>query len=270
MTKVIDIVNKFEEFAPKRIAEDGDPIGLQLGSLHNDVHKMMVALDVRPETVDEAIENNVDFIFAHHPAMFVPVKKFDLDVPQNAMYAKLIKHDITVYGAHTNLDNANGGMNDWLAEQLGLENTEFLLPTKVDPVSNEKYFMGRVGELKDSLTAVEFAEYCKKVLNLRGLRLIAADNQKPVKRVAVLGGSGGRFFNAALLHKADAYVTGDISYHTGHDMIAAGLTVVDAGHHIESICKPKLTDKFKKWNNENDWKIDIYQSKLNTDPFQFI
>jgi len=53
-------------------------------------------------------------------------------------------------------------------------------------------------------------------------------------------------------------------------MIAAGLTVVDAGHHIESICKPKLTDKFKKWNNENDWKIDIYQSKLNTDPFQFI
>lgn len=62
MTKVIDIVNKFEEFAPKRIAEDGDPIGLQLGSLHNDVHKMMVALDVRPETVDEAIENNVDFI----------------------------------------------------------------------------------------------------------------------------------------------------------------------------------------------------------------
>ena len=223
MTKVIDIVNKFEEFAPKRIAEDGDPIGLQLGSLHNDVHKMMVTLDVRPETVDEAIENNVDFIFAHHPAMFVPVKKFDLDVPQNAMYAKLIKHDITVYG-----------------------------------------------ELKDSLTAVEFAEYCKKVLNLRGLRLIAADNQKPVKRVAVLGGSGGRFFNAALLHKADAYVTGDISYHTGHDMIAAGLTVVDAGHHIESICKPKLTDKFKKWNNENDWKIDIYQSKLNTDPFQFI
>ena len=117
---------------------------------------------------------------------------------------------------------------------------------------------------------MEFAEYCKKVLNLRGLRLIAADNQKPVKRVAVLGGSGGRFFNAALLHKADAYVTGDISYHTGHDMIAAGLTVVDAGHHIESICKPKLTDKFKKWNNENDWKIDIYQSKLNTDPFQFI
>ncbi|MSE06884.1 Nif3-like dinuclear metal center hexameric protein, partial [Lactobacillus salivarius] len=84
-----------------------------------------------------------------------------------------------------------------------------------------KYSMGRVGELKDSLTAVEFAEYCKKVLNLRGLRLIAADNQKPVKRVAVLGGSGGRFFNAALLHKADAYVTGDISYHTGHDMIAA-------------------------------------------------
>ena len=53
-------------------------------------------------------------------------------------------------------------------------------------------------------------------------------------------------------------------------MIAAGLTVVDAGHHIESICNPKLTDKFKKWNNENDWKIDIYQSKLNTDPFQFI
>ena len=116
MVKVKEIVARFEEFAPQQIAEKNDPIGLQLGSLEHEVKKMMVTLDVRPEVVEEAIAAGVDFIFAHHPAMFVPVKHFDLADPQNQMYAMLIKHDITVYAAHTNLDNANRAMNDWLAE----------------------------------------------------------------------------------------------------------------------------------------------------------
>lgn len=65
----------------------------------------------------------MDFIFAHHPVMFKPAKDLDTRNPQNAMYAKLLAHQITVYAAHTNLDTVNGGMNDWLADQLGLNNT---------------------------------------------------------------------------------------------------------------------------------------------------
>ena len=371
MTTVKEIIDRFEKFAPKNIAEKNDPIGLQLGSLDKEVKKMMVTLDVRPDVVKEAIENNVDFIFAHHPAMFVPVKRFDLSTPQNAMYAELIKHDITVYAAHTNLDNANGGMNDWLAEALELTNTTPLLPVREEqwyklavfvPVENadelrialakagagklgeysgcsyslegtgrfiptedaipyigesgqlvevkeqkvevvfpasikgrvletmennhpyeeiafdlfkieglgQKTGMGRVGELSQPMTVEEYARFCKQCLGLEGLRLVAKDKTKLVKRVAVLGGSGAKFYPSALQKQADVYITGDVSYHTAHDMYETGLAVIDPGHHFESICKPHLAELFTAWNKQNAWQIDVYSSKLNTDPFEFI
>ncbi len=371
MVKVKEIVARFEEFAPQQIAEKNDPIGLQLGSLEHEVKKMMVTLDVRPEVVEEAIEAGVDFIFAHHPAMFVPVKHFDLADPQNQMYAMLIKHDITVYAAHTNLDNANGGMNDWLAEALNIEETKPLLPPKaevwyklavfvpeehatvlrqalakagaghlgeytacsysvsgtgrfrpkegatpylgevgqVSEVAEEKVEvvfpakikakvlqamqaahpyeeiafdlyqveglgqgtgMGRVGKLSTPMTVNEYVAFCKQVLGLQGLRLVAKDPTKTVERVAVLGGSGAKFYPFALKAQADVYVTGDVSYHTAHDMYESGLAVIDPGHHFEAICKPHLKQLFTHWNEQNAWQIEVISSKLNTDPFTFI
>ncbi|KRL99462.1 Nif3-like dinuclear metal center hexameric protein [Liquorilactobacillus satsumensis] len=371
MTKVRDIINRFEEFAPQSLAEPGDPVGLQLGDYNAQVKKMMVTLDVRPAVVAEALKNNVDFIFAHHPAMFHPLKNFDLSVPQNAMYAELIKHNITVYAAHTNLDNANGGMNDWLAEALGLLETKPLLPVrelpllklavfvpsdaadqmrralaaagagqigeyrncsfsvkgtgrfvpsaKADPAygaheklacvteekvevvfpqskkrrvlaamrtahpyeepvfdlftlkeMGEKYGMGRVGNLPREMSVQQFAEDCKRIFAVPHLRLISSDLQQSIKRVAVLGGSGGQFYQAAQRKGAQMYVTGDLSYHTGHDLLACGLSAVDPGHHIEQICKQQLAAKFNTWNTEAGWQIEVFSSKLNTDPFKFI
>lgn len=371
MTKVSEITTCFEEFAPQTIAEPHDPVGLQLGSLDAPVKKMMVTLDVRPEIVTQAIENGVDFIFAHHPAMFHPVKHFDLAVPQNRMYAQLIKHGITVYAAHTNLDNANGGMNDWLADELGLLNTSSLLPLTEMPLQqltvyapqtaaekirqalaqagagvignyagcsfsasgtgrflpnqaahpaigqilqpsraaeekievflkpqqasaviqamlqahpyeepvyyltnvsglNQKYGMGRVGDLPQPKTVQQFALDCKRIFKISGLRVVTQDLSRPIQRVAVLGGSGGRFYPAALKAGADVYVTGDLSYHTGHDILAAGLTAIDPGHHIESICQPHLKQMFIKWNQENHWQIEVMSSDLSTDPFKFL
>lgn len=270
MTKIKEIITKFEGFAPSQIAENGDPIGLQLGNIDEQTKRILVTLDVRPETVQEAIEKNCDFIFAHHPAMFVPVKKFDLNNPQNKMYAEILKNNITVYGAHTNLDNANGGMNDWLADKLQLINTEPLLPKQQYPNSTETYGMGRVGILKEEMSALEFAKYCKKVFNLKGARLITAASDKNIKKVAILGGSGGRFYTDALRKGADAYVTGDISYHTGHDIVASGLTAVDVGHHVEEICIGKLADLFEKWVSEEQWDVQILKSEVNTDPYQYI
>ncbi|MDN2452301.1 Nif3-like dinuclear metal center hexameric protein [Lactobacillus sp. UCMA15818] len=371
MTSVSEIVARFEQFAPQSWAEEGDPVGLQIGSMQQSVHKLMVTLDVRPEVVTEAVKNNVDFIFAHHPALFRPIKKFDLTNPQNKMYAELIKHNITVYAAHTNLDNANGGMNDWLASLLDLQDTEILLsqhedslfklavfvpkksaetvrnaltdagagtigeyqdcsytisgtgrftpqaasnptignllePTEVaedkievvfpkricskilkvmrvvhpyeEPVfdlfavqgNGTKYGMGRIGDLKSSMTISAFAEYCKTKFDVLHLRVVTADTTQKVKRVAILGGSGGQFYTDALRKKADVYITGDISYHTGHDIIVSGLTAIDPGHHIEQICKPHLQNLFAQWNNEYGWQIKVVQSAINTDPFMFI
>lgn len=266
---VRELVERFEQFAPKTWAEPGDPVGLQLGNLDASVHKVLVTLDVRPEVVDEAIRQDADFIFAHHPMMFHPAKNLDLAVPQNQMYATLLKHDITVYGAHTNLDSAPGGMNDWLAAALGLQNTVGLVPSN-GTTATPDIMMGRIGDLAEPTTVVEFAQYCKEVFHVGGLRVVSKTPDAPVKRVAVLGGSGGPFYKAALAKGADAYVTGDISYHPGHDMIAAGLNVIDPGHHIESICKPHLTQLFQEWAQENAWPITVQASALNTDPFTFL
>ncbi|WP_288529157.1 Nif3-like dinuclear metal center hexameric protein [uncultured Secundilactobacillus sp.] len=369
--KVRELTTQFEQFAPQRLAMAGDPVGLQLGSLDAEVSKVLVTLDVRPEVVDEAIAVGADLIFAHHPAMFRPVKNMDLSVPQNAMYAKIIENHITVYAAHTNLDNADGGMNDWLAETLQLVNpvglvpekteAEYLLTVHVSPVyadavrlamvgsgagnidrykgtsyewngtswftplsgadpelgpvgertqtdevaiqarvsdshvdatvqavndvfpgghpslqliplrgAAKTFYMGRVGDLATPMTARDFAEYCKAIFGVAGLRLVAADPLKMIHRVAVLGGDGGRFYPDAIAAGADAYVTGDVYYHTGHDMLASGLTVVDPGHHIEQICKPKLTELFEDWQLDHKWPIEIVASKLNTDPFTFV
>ncbi|MHC9536216.1 Nif3-like dinuclear metal center hexameric protein [Dellaglioa sp. BT-FLS60] len=265
MTKILDLINRFEAFAPKSMAETGDPVGLQLGNLNNDVTKVMTTLDVRPEVVQEAIDNKVDLIFAHHPLMFRPAKNLDTTNPQNKMYADLLRHNITVYAAHTNLDNVSGGMNDWLAEQLGLQETVPLVHT-----NSADYGMGRVGKLADPMTVAEFSDYCKQQFHLSGLRIISNDLAQSVQRIAVLGGDGGKFYHEAIKNQADVYVTGDIYYHTAHDMLAEGLTAIDPGHHIESICKGQLKWLFEEWNVENKWQIEIIASTLNTDPFQFI
>ncbi len=229
---------------------------------------MMTTLDVRPEIVQEAINKHVDFIFAHHPVMFRPAKNLDLSNPQNKMYADILKNNITVYAAHTNLDNANGGMNDWLAETIKLQNVKGLVLHDTN-INGINHYMGRIGNLSHSMSVRELSELCKKEFKVSGLRLVTNDVNHLIKRVAILGGSGGKFYPIALKKGADLYITGDLYYHTSQDMLAYGLDAIDPGHHIESICKVKLQTIFQKWNQENDWKIEVITSEINTDPFTF-
>lgn len=267
------LIERFERFANPQLAEKWDHVGLQLGNPDRPLQRLMTTLDVRPEVVAEAIDQHVDFIFAHHPVMFHPARDLDTRNPQNAMYAKLLAHNITVYAAHTNLDTANGGMNDWLAAKLGLTHCTPLVPAGNDPVSGEPVGMGRVGDFNGTMRPREFAEFCQRQLGVPGLRLIShpADAEKEIHRVAVLGGAGQDFYMSAVKNGADAYVTGDVTYHFAHDMLANHLTVVDPGHHIESICEHGLAQLFRKWQTENNgWNFEIVENQLNTDPFTFI
>ena len=124
-----EIIRAFEQFSPKHLAMEGDKIGLQIGTLNKPVTNVMVALDVLEEVVDEAIEKEVQLIIAHHPLIYRPLQKIATDQVSGRIVEKLIKHDIALYVAHTNLDVAEGGVNDWLAEALGLQNTKVLVPT---------------------------------------------------------------------------------------------------------------------------------------------
>ncbi|MGL4971581.1 MAG: Nif3-like dinuclear metal center hexameric protein [Culicoidibacterales bacterium] len=126
------LIKALELRYPKALAMEKDPIGLQLGSLNKPIKKILVALDVDQRVCDEAVAQGVDLIIAHHPFIYMPLQQLQTDTPKGKMIAQLIKHDISVYAAHTNLDIAKNGLNDWLASRIGLLNTEVLSPTTVE------------------------------------------------------------------------------------------------------------------------------------------
>ncbi|GGK18732.1 GTP cyclohydrolase 1 type 2 [Caldalkalibacillus thermarum] len=123
------VIQWLEQFAPKSLAVEGDKIGLQIGSLQKEISKVLITLDVTPEVVEEAISKGAELIIAHHPPVYRPLTHVRTDLPQGEMIARLLKHDIAVYAAHTNLDVAEGGLNDWLAQRLELADVEVLAPT---------------------------------------------------------------------------------------------------------------------------------------------
>ncbi|WP_249871078.1 Nif3-like dinuclear metal center hexameric protein [Oceanobacillus saliphilus] len=137
-TKVLnnsDIFTAMENWAPKRLAYDWDNVGLQIGSYQTPVKKILVTLDVTESVVDEAIDKGAGLIIAHHPLLFKPMKQVNIDTAHGKIIQKLIRNGITVYASHTNLDAADGGVNDILSDLLGIESREVLVET-----TNEKRY----------------------------------------------------------------------------------------------------------------------------------
>lgn len=121
-----DIIDEMEKWAPKSLAYDWDNVGLQVGTLNKSVSKVLVTLDVIEAVVDEAVEKGVDLIIAHHPLFFKSLSQLDIDSRRGRILHKLLKHNITVYAAHTNLDIADGGVSDMLADLIGMKEREVL------------------------------------------------------------------------------------------------------------------------------------------------
>ncbi len=124
-----EIINLFEQWSPKKIAMDGDPIGLHIGQLNRSTSTVLVTLDVNQQVIEEAIKHKANLIIAHHPPLFRPLKSILTDSVQGRMIETCIKNDISVYAAHTNLDVATGGVNDLIAKKIGLQDTRILEET---------------------------------------------------------------------------------------------------------------------------------------------
>ncbi|GAE91175.1 hypothetical protein JCM21714_116 [Gracilibacillus boraciitolerans JCM 21714] len=129
MTTVEDVITLFEKWVPKHYAESWDNVGLQVGNKKQEVKKLLISLDVVDLVVEEAIKKDVDLIIAHHPLLFKGLKIIDTLEPKGHIVQKLLKHNIAVYAAHTNLDVVNGGINDLLSEAIEIKNTSVLIPT---------------------------------------------------------------------------------------------------------------------------------------------
>ncbi|WP_337366202.1 Nif3-like dinuclear metal center hexameric protein [Phascolarctobacterium sp.] len=220
---VNDIAKIMDGIAPPNLAESWDNVGLLVGRGTTAVKKMMIALDVSPEVVAQALEQNVQMIVTHHPVIFTPVKKMTDSIWQHKLLLDCAENKIAVYSAHTSLDSALGGVNDVLAEKLGLRQTEVLLPS-----AGGEAGLGRIGILPVALTLAKFAEKIKAVLKLE--RVAVGDAGSIVEKVALCGGAGADFIDEALAAGADTFVTGDVKYHAAQQAVFSGMNIIDATH----------------------------------------
>ena len=244
-TTVTDICLFMNELAPVKYAESWDNPGLLLGHLAQHVHKIMVALDLSLEVAEQAIEQECDIIITHHPYYFsLPKTLAVTDTKMEVLY-ELIKHDIALYAAHTNLDAAKGGVNDVLAARLGLDEvTE--IPRKDCPEQG----LARIGVLDEPMALKEFAAKVRDDLGAEHLTYAGGD--EPVYKVAVVGGSGADFMEDALAAGADTLVTGDLKYHVAQKALNLGLNVVDGTHQLtESPVVDKLEQVLQAWCEES-------------------
>lgn len=213
-----DAVNRL---APRRLAEEWDNPGLLIGDPAAEVKKIFVCLDVLDETISRAIELDAQLIIAHHPLIFHAIKSIRFDLPLGKKINRLIKNDLAVFAAHTNLDIAIGGVNDVLAEKIGL--------VDVKNFGEEDFSLGRLGTLKTPMTAENFARHVKTALNAENVRLISAGDLL-IKKVGLCGGAGADFIQKAKFFGAQAFVTGDVKHHEAQSAIENAIHVVDAGH----------------------------------------
>lgn len=215
---VADIIKIMEEIAPPAMAEDWDNVGLMLGRRCKAVKKLLLALDITDEVVQQAITQKADMIITHHPLIFRGLKRVTDNEWQQELLLTLAEKGIAVYSAHTNLDCVSSGVNDVLAKKLHLDS--------VDVLDNDNG-LGRIGIIP-ACPLQEFAAMVKKVL--RADYVAVGDAGKQVHKVAVCGGAGSDLISLALLCGADTLVTGDIKYHEAQQAVFSGLNVIDAGH----------------------------------------
>ncbi len=203
-----------------------DNVGLLVGDGREKVTGVLVCLDCTDEAITEAVNIGANLIVTHHPVIFDPLKS----VTEQSLIYRLIKNGISVISAHTNLDQADGGVNDALAEAIGLEN--------IEKIADSEGFLYRIGELDEPLTTEELAKTVSERLNLP---VKYVGNSAFIKKVAVCGGSGGSMLGDVLGAGVDAYVTADVKHNVFMDAHAKGITLIDAGHfNTEDV----VTDKF--------------------------
>ncbi|WP_058486358.1 Nif3-like dinuclear metal center hexameric protein [Defluviitalea phaphyphila] len=254
--KIIEELNKL---APEYLAEEWDNVGLMIGDIDQEVNRVLIALDAIPEVIEEAIKEKVDLIITHHPFIFKPLKSITKNDAIGQSIYSLIKNNIGVYSAHTNLDIAFGGTNDTLANLLELENISVL--KEID-----NYGMGRIGNLKNACTLEEYAKFVKEKLKISNIRVVG-NPTKVINIVALTTGSGISYIQEAVNKKADLFITGDVKFHDAQKAKELGIALIDAGHYgTENIIIPVIK-KYLENINKEDKKLEIIVSKINGDPF---
>lgn len=250
LATVNDLVALLEELMPSNLAEDWDNVGLMLGRKGKTVKKILLALDLTKEVVEQAISQKADLIVTHHPAIFKKLKRVVDNDWQQDLILTLAENGIAVYSAHTNLDCVSTGVNDVLAKLLKLDDADVL---------DESNGLGRIGVV-EKMPLADYAQLVKA--SLKADYVTVGDAGKPVHKVAVCGGAGSDLIDIALAKGADTLVTGDVKYHNAQQAVFSGLNIIDAGHQpTELPVLDKLADRLSLRLVEREMDVVVNVAK---------
>ena len=225
--KIKEVAAALERFAPLPLQEDYDNAGLQVGLTETEASGALLCLDVTEETVREAVRRGCNVLVAHHPLLFRGLKCVSAATEVERCVREAILYGITIYAAHTNLDNAPGGVNHRIAEKIGLEEVKFLQPFTRSGFEGGS---GVIGVLPKPEAPLEFLHRVAEIFGVECLMHNEGPKEQQVQRVALCGGSGDFLLGEAVRQGADVFLTGEMGYHHyfGH---ASDLWLGVLGHY---------------------------------------
>lgn len=263
--KIKDIIAGLDQEAPFSLAEDWDNVGLLVGNPEQEIRSVLIGLDPTTTLVDEAISRGADTILTHHPVIFRPLPNINTASPEGRILEKALTHRISIISCHTNLDNAAEGVSDILATTLGLNALTPLLPAAGS--SEPGIGLGRVGIYVEPL---EIADFITRALEVLDLPVLQAAGPLPemVKKVAVCGGSGSDFAEAAYRSGADIYLTAEVKHNIARWAEERDFCIIDGSHYgTEQPAVRLLAQKLERLAAANSWNIEISQTDAEKHPF---
>jgi dinuclear metal center YbgI/SA1388 family protein len=256
-----EIANEINAWAPPPEAESYDNVGLLVGYPETEVSGILINLDVTEAMLVEAKKQGANLIITHHPIWFGPRNRLNGEDYVSRIIMSAIKHDIALFACHTNLDNIQSGVNRRISEKLGLNGIEFLRPKMPDA---GLYGSGMIGELPAPVSKSEFLAFVKDTFRCGTIRYADSESDS-IRRVAVCGGSGSFLLSDAIRQKADAMITGDVSYHKFFDS-EGRILYMDIGHYESEQFTSELIYDFLSEKFPN---FAIHLSKVHTNPIKY-
>lgn len=268
--KIKEVVFALERFAPLPLQESFDNAGLQVGLTEVEASGALLCLDVTEEVLDEAISLGCNLVVSHHPLLFHGLKTVsDRNIVERCV-RKAIQNDITIYSAHTNLDNAEDGVNFKMAEKLDLVDVQLLQPhpVKIKEGGHEHTVMagsGVIGYFPEEEDSLKFLQRIKSVFHVECLmhnELL----QRPIREVVICGGAGDFLLENALAIKADAFLAGEMHYHQyfGHDQ---EIQIAVIGHYQSEQYTKEI---FNSIIGESCPDLPVYMTTIDTNPIKYL
>ena len=260
--KIKEIVSALERFAPLPLQDGFDNAGLQIGLTEAEATGALLCLDVTEAVVDEAIALGYNLIVSHHPLIFKGLKSITGKDYVERCIMKAIQNNITIYSAHTNLDNAQGGVNFKIAQKIGLKDVQ-VLDSKMQ--GEVVAGAGVVGELPEPETETDFLKRIKRLFEVGCVKHNRL-NGRLIQKVALCGGSGAFLLPKAVELGADVFITGEVKYHD-YFYYENRILVAEIGHYESEQYTKEI---FYSIIREMFPELEVEMTRVNTNPIKYL